>query len=78
MAGTRDNFQCLRPAQTGEGLLVQLNHDIIKAADDQKCRCANLVENIAGKVRTSATGDNRPDLITEPRRRDDVISFFVL
>ena len=71
MAGTRDNFQCLRPAQPGEGLLVELNDDVINAADDQKRRRVYLIEDITGKVRASAARDNRSDLITEPRRRDE-------
>ena len=71
MAGTRDNFQGFRSGQAREGLLVEFDDNIVNAANDQKRRRAYLIEDIPGKVRAPAARDNRPDSITEPRRRDE-------
>lgn len=70
MAGARDNFQGFRPAQPGERLLIEFDDDIIRPADDQKCRRINPIEDIARKIRASAARDDRTHAAAEPRGRD--------
>ena len=51
--------------QPALGLAVELEHELVPAADDQQHRCAHLCQRVGGQVWTAATRDDRTDLLPE-------------
>jgi hypothetical protein len=61
MSGAGDDLQCLSAAKACECLLVELDDAEVGAAHDQQGGNADVIEDVAGKVRAAAARDNRLD-----------------
>ena len=65
MTGARDDAQRLFAPHGSQRLLVQLNDEMIFAADDKQCGRCDLAQSLASQIGTAATRDHSADLFTQ-------------
>src|SRR6185312_7959963 len=63
MAGPRDDFEFFLAGQLLQSALVELDDDVVVAADDQKNRGFDACEGVAGEIRAAAAGDDGADAL---------------
>jgi hypothetical protein len=56
--GTRHDLEPVRAAELASGRLVELDHRVVAAADDQERGCADTGERRPSEVRAAATRDH--------------------
>ena len=69
MGGTRNDLNALFASEALQGLLVEFDHTVIRAAHDQERRDFDKRQYVARKIRSPATRNHRADAITEPAGR---------
>src|SRR5512133_3160734 len=69
MGGTWNDLPAPLASEARQGLLIEFDHTVIRAADDQKRRDFDKRQYVAGKIRSPATGNHRANAITESARR---------
>ena len=60
----------LRCGQARKGLLVEFDHAVIKAADDQQSRCGHTLKRSTREIRPASAGDDRANTRAELCRGD--------
>ena len=70
MGCARHDLDRLRRLQARKGLLVEFDHAVIEAADNQQGRRAHIVERRIGEIGTAATRHHRANAGAQLRRSD--------
>jgi hypothetical protein len=71
MARAGYDLERLWSAEPGQSLLVELDHAVIRAPDDQERRRIDTIENGFCEIWPPAPGYDGPDTPAEPRGRDE-------
>src|SRR5262245_42088056 len=70
VAGAGNDSQLLRARELLEGLAVEVEHDVILAADDQERRRPDLAKGVSGQIGPAAAGDDGVHHLRMKRRGD--------
>src|SRR5512143_3573203 len=63
VGGAFDHFEALLATELAVGILVQIEDDRVRPADDEEGGRPDFTEQGPGKVRAAAAGDNRADKV---------------
>src|SRR5689334_8748750 len=66
MSSTRNDILLLFAPKFGQRLFVEANDDFIVLAHDQQGGCMDVRKVTARQIRTSTTGNNRLDSLSQP------------